>query len=222
MKTLIIEDHPLYADALQRELERSGCFPVVHVSRTLSDALTTGVASGPELVVADLTLTDASGVEVCVRMREALPGAVLVAVSASTEKEVVSAAVAAGAIGYLSKTVEPDELIHSLIDACNGRLVFDPAVSAHITSMLRREVELSAPAQQASQDSVLSQREIDVLELYDHGFTTAEVAARLHLAVATVKSHVQRASLKLGTTSRGSAIAAARRSGLLRSSVHPN
>ena len=162
---------------------------------------------GSPLVLTDLALPDSCGTDVCRRILELRPELRVIAMSAHCEPQLVYDLVQQGACGFISKFAVPAEIIRLVHHAAYGGVVFDVAASASL---------MQAISQQHT--GPLSAREVEVLELLDRGLSTQVVAARLHLAAATVKTHISRASAKLGTTERAATVAEARRRGLLRTS----
>lgn len=204
---VVVEDHPVFRFAITAMLESAGCIvdAACESAAGLLDHLT-GSASTP-LVLTDLALGDSTGTEVCRRILELCPELRVVAMSASCEPQLVFDLVQHGACGFISKFAVPEEIVRLVRHAASGGVVFDVAASASLKQAITQQ-----------RTGPLSARELEVLELLDRGISTAAIAARLHLSIATVKTHIARAGTKLGTTERAASIAEARRRGLLRTS----
>ncbi|WP_311445763.1 response regulator, partial [Frankia nepalensis] len=140
-RVVVVDDHPLWRDALSRDLDAAG-FPVVGTAGSVAQALRVVAATRPDLVVLDLSLPDGSGVEVIRALLGEGPfdGSVLV-VSASGEQADVLAAVKAGASGYLVKSARPEELV----DAVRRTAAGVPVFSAGLAALVLGEMSRAAP-----------------------------------------------------------------------------
>jgi two-component system nitrate/nitrite response regulator NarL len=204
---VLVEDHPVFRFALQAMLQDAGCVidavcaDAAEVLEQLRDL------PGSPLVLTDLALPDSSGTDVCRRILELRPDLRVIAMSAHCEPQLVYDLVQQGACGFISKFAVPAEILRLVRHAAYGGVVFDVAASTSLKQAISQQH--SGP---------LSAREVEILELLDRGLSTQAIAARLHLAAATVKTHISRASAKLGTVERAATVAEARRRGLLRTS----
>ena len=203
LTAIVVEDHPVFAMAMTQLLTDNG-FTVKGTAMSVSSAIELLAGTDVSLVVCDLGLSDGSGMEVCRWLVSHRPGAKIVMVSGSTSQDDIAGAVAAGAVGFITKHSNPVELGHMLRAAAAGESVLDKVASAGAFAALRRSVTVE-----------LSDRERKVLQLLDSGLNAKEVAAQLFVSVPTVKTHVGRAAAKLGTNDRNSTLAYARRQGLL-------
>jgi DNA-binding NarL/FixJ family response regulator len=113
-------------------------------------------------------------------------------------------AVEAGASGYLLKDAPPDELIAAIRAAAAGETALAPAIAGRLLARMREP------------RPTLSRREVEVLQLVADGAANTEIAGRLYISDATVKSHLVHIYTKLGVSSRTAAVAAAREAGILR------
>ena len=184
-----------------------GCVATVAEAR---DVMVESARSGEiiDLVICDLSLPDGNGARVCRTAAELHPSTCVVVVSGSCAEEDVSAALLAGASGFITKHCDPVEMLGMIRKAVEGDTVLDPRTAAMVAAAIRR---LGSPN--------LTTREIEVLELYDKGFSTKQIGEQLYLSGATVKTHAARAGNKLGCGERQATLAAARTLGLLASST---
>ena len=157
----------------------------------------------PDLVLMDLRLGTGSGVVAIQQIRQD-PDAppILVLTNHDTDADIL-AAVEAGAAGYLLKDAPPDELLPAVRAAAAGETALAPAVAARLMQRLR------------SPRPTLSPRELEVLTLVGQGLSNTQIAERLVVTEATVKSHLVHVFTKLDVASRTAAVAAARAEGLL-------
>jgi DNA-binding NarL/FixJ family response regulator len=188
---LIVEDHPLYRDAL--ELIVLSCYP---------DARTTGVDSVLEakrmlmekhfdLLILDLELDDRPGMDILEECKFLeTPPAVLV-VSGHTRSDYVVRVLRFGALGYVSKAAPKEELTDAIQSVLNGKLALS-------TDVARTVAESTIFNQNLPAHSLLSSRELEVILLLARGLQPKEIAARLNLSVRTIAVHKFKAFQKIG------------------------
>jgi two-component system nitrate/nitrite response regulator NarL len=161
----------------------------------------------PDVAVIDMRIPGLSGLElVAAAKRDAIKTRIVV-LSAHVESDLVYRAIAAGAAGYLSKGADRDAILDAVAAVARGEVVLAPEVHAGLAGEIRRREVVERP--------ILTPREKEVLVLTADGLTAPEIADRLQLGVATVRSHLQNLYEKLGVSDRAAAVAAAMRAGLL-------
>lgn len=205
IRVVIADDHPVVRAGVRALLEAEPDIEVVGEASTPDEAVALAESASPELVLMDLQFGDrAAGAEATRRVRAlAAPPYVLVLTNYDTDGDILGA-VEAGASGYLLKDAPPHELLAGVRAAAAGQSALAPAIAGRLLARLREpRVSLSA-------------REIEVLRLVARGSSNAEVAARLHITDATVKSHLAHVFSKLGVSSRTAAVSAARSLGVVR------
>jgi DNA-binding NarL/FixJ family response regulator len=167
----------------------------------------------PDVVLLDVRMPGMDGLEAARRILEAgLPTRVVV-LTTFDEDEYVAAALRAGVSGFLLKVAPPEDLVTAVRTVAAGHGLLDPAVTLRVIASYA-----SAPAPDPARAAALTkltERETDVLALVAAGHSNAEIAARLYLGEATVKTHVSRILLKLGLRDRVQAVAFAYESGLV-------
>ena len=214
MKVLLVDDHALLRDGLA--LVMAQAFPGLH----LLQAGTLGEASevlrrepDVQLVLLDLSLPDGDGIEALPRLREAAPGATLVALSADDSIATVMAAIGAGAAGFIPKTAQAGVLLDALRFVLAGGVVLPPA-------MLNRRVTERpgstgwTPAAQQPEALGFSPRQCDVLRLLIDGKPNKLISRDLEMSESTVKTHLAAIFRKLDANSRTQAVLAVARLGL--------
>ncbi|MEN0085003.1 MAG: response regulator transcription factor [Leifsonia sp.] len=202
---LIADDHPVVRAGLRALLTAAEDVTVVGEAATPDEAVQLAERLAPELVLMDLQFGEAdTGADATRRIRslDAAPY-VLVLTNYDTDGDILGA-VEAGASGYLLKDAPPHELVAAVRAAARGESALAPAIAGRLLARMR--------APQVS----LSAREIEVLQLVGEGASNGEIAARLHVTDATVKSHLVHVFSKLGVGSRTAAVAEARGLGILR------
>jgi len=154
----------------------------------------------------DLVMPGTSGVEATRRVLASCPETRVVALTSFTDEDLIGETLRAGAIGYLMKNVSADELAAAVRNAYVGRSTLAPEAA----DALVRAVSAPSPGAEA-----LTAREQQVLKLMADGLTNADIAERLVIGVATVKTHVSSVMSKLGVSTRTEATATAIRRGLV-------
>ena len=205
IRLLIADDHPVVRDGLRGMLAGQPDLEVVGEAATGAEALALVPRVRPDVALVDLRMPELDGVATIRALRERHPQVrVLVLTTFDTETDVVSA-IEAGATGYLLKDAPRAELFRAIRAAARGEAVLAPAVATRLVGQLR---EPAAPA--------LTARELQTLELVARGATNREIAARLHVSEATVKTHLVHAFGKLGVSDRTAAVTVALERRLLR------
>jgi DNA-binding NarL/FixJ family response regulator len=200
---LIVEDHPLYRNALTSLLAPLIGEAAIRTAASAEEGLRMAAGSAPRVILLDPGLPHMNGVEAVAAFARACPQALIIAVSASDDRREVAAALRAGALAFVSKAVAPEVLSGVIADALDGR----PPQARWITAEGRGEIEGEATIG-------LSPRQREVLTLLCQGHSNKEISLRLALAEITVKMHVSLIFRALQVASRTQAVLAARRLGL--------
>ncbi|MFC4592234.1 response regulator [Sphaerisporangium corydalis] len=203
IRLLIADDHPIVRDGLRGMFAGDPGFEVLAEAGDGAQAVELARALKPDVILMDLRMPKMDGVAAIKELaRLGVTARVLVLTTYDTDKDVLTA-IEAGATGYLLKDTQRDDLIRAVRTARRGEAVLSPSVATRLLGQVR------APA------DPLSARELEVLDLIAQGTTNREVAARLFVSEATVKSHLLHIYLKLGVNDRAAAVAVAFRRGLL-------
>lgn len=195
---VLVDDHPVVRAGLRALLAGQPDLAVVGEAADAESARSVVQAAEPSVVLMDLNLgAGAGGAEATARLRS-LPTApyVLVLTTYDTEADILTA-LEAGAAGYLLKDAPPDDLYRAVRAAARGETVLAPAVAARLVK------RASTPG------AVLTDREIEVLDLLGRGLGNKELARALLVSEATVKSHLSHIYAKLGVDTRTGAVAKA-------------
>lgn len=191
IRAMIVDDHPIWRDAVARDLgERS--IEVVATAEDGGSAVRVALAVRPDVVLMDLQLESGSGVEATGEITAALPDTRVLMLSASGEPPDVLAAVKNGASGYLVKSASLDDLVDAVRRTAEGDAVFSPGLAGLVIGEYRRlqnDPEPTTPQ--------LTDREQEVLRLVARGLTARQVATRLVISHRTVENHVQNTLRKL-------------------------
>ena len=192
LTVLVADDHPLWRDALVRDLEEAG-FDIVGTAADGPSTVRRTRATTPDVLVLDLNLPELRGDEVCTAISD-LATKVLI-LSASGEENDVLAAVKAGASGYLVKSASPQEIRDAVTATGAGDAVFTPGLAGLVLGEFRemRTRARTAPEPEARSSPVpeLTERETEILRYVAMGMTAKEIAADLVISHRTVQNHVQ-------------------------------
>lgn len=172
------------------------------------EAITLAEQHCPDVVLMDLRMPRVDGVEATRHIRADHPGVRVVLLTTYADDESITAALRAGAIGYLTKDVGRDHIRRALHAAEAGQAILDPTVQARLVDVAALPSQVRQhPARQ------LIEREAEILRLIAAGLSNTEIAAQLYLSEATVKTHINRIFAKTRSRDRSQAIAYAHRRG---------
>ena len=193
VRVMVVDDHPMWRDAVERDLARAG-YDVVAVAATGREALVRFAATRPQVVVLDLQIPAPDGVQVTSEIVRLEPSTRVLVLSASGEHGDVLAAVTAGATGYLVKSASREELLAAVRRVADGDAVFTPGLAGLVLGEFQRRSE--EPAEEPP-GSTLTERETEVLRMVAKGMSYRQIAERLVLSHRTVQNHVQNTLRKL-------------------------
>lgn len=204
VRILIVDDHPVVRDGVRGLFAGEDDIEVVGEASDGKEALSKVAALSPDVVLMDLRMPDVDGVRAIQLMADQdLEARVLVLTTFDTDRDVLPA-IEAGATGYVLKDVPRGELLRAVRAAARGETVLAPSVGARLADQVRRPVK-----------EALSDRELEVLRLVAGGASNRELAERLFISEATIKSHLLHIYAKLGVNDRAAAVGAAFDRGLL-------
>ncbi|BCJ81302.1 DNA-binding response regulator [Mycolicibacterium sp. TY81] len=194
---MVVDDHPIWRDAVARDLEDSG-FTVVATADGVAAAGRRAAVVKPKVVLMDMRLSDGSGVEATTQVLAVSPASRVLVLSASDERDDVLEAVKAGATGYLVKSASKAELADAVRATGEGRAVFTPGLAGLVLGEHRRMAKTPG----ADPAAGLTERETEILRYVAKGLTAKQIAERLTLSHRTVENHVQATFRKLQVANR--------------------
>ncbi len=204
IRILLADDHLVVRQGLRMFLSEDPEMDVVGEASDGAEAVRLANELKPDVVLMDMLMPVMDGIAATAEIRHGLPGTEVIALTSVLEDSAVIGAVKAGAIGYLLKDAEPDELRTAIHAAAEGRV--------HLTSKAAARLVREVRAPDTPQS--LTQREIDVLRLLAAGKSNKEIASALTIGEQTVKTHVSNILMKLGVQSRTQAALYAAQIGL--------
>jgi DNA-binding NarL/FixJ family response regulator len=198
-RVVIVDDHRLFRAGVRAELE--GRVEIVGDAETVEQAVALVVAEQPDVVLLDVHMPDGGGAEVIRGVTAAGGSARFLALSVSDAAEDVIATIRAGARGYVTKSIAPDELADAVRRVHEGDAVFSPRLAGFVLDAFAGGVPAGRTAVDAELDQ-LTAREQEVLRHLARGYMYKEIALRLEISVKTVEAHVSSVLRKLQLSSR--------------------
>ena len=205
IRVVLADDHPIFRDGLVRSLEESGLFAVVGTGSTADEAVALVAEKRPDLVLLDISMPG-SGIEAARRIAASPNPPRIAMVTVSEQDQDVTAALRAGAIGYVLKGISAAELAEVLTGIAAGEAHVSPALAARLLN----EIERPLPNRAKRPIDELSKRESDILRRVARGMSNREVADALGLQEKTVKHYMTSILEKLQVRNRVEAALIAR------------
>jgi two-component system invasion response regulator UvrY len=192
IRVMLVDDHAIVRSGFRRLLEQTPEIVVVAEAASGEEAYQAYPACRPDVVVMDLSMPGAGGLEAIRRLLARDPGARVLVYSMHESSAFATQAMRAGACGYVTKASAPDVLVEAVVTVNGGRNYFSPDMAQKIA--LERVGGERDPLQ------VLSPREFEVFRLLAEGRSTEEIAERLFLSHKTVANHATQVKQKLGVS----------------------
>lgn len=208
IRVFVADDHELVRYALRTVLESEPDIAVVGEGAECEEAISGCVESCPDVLVLDMRMPGGGGVAVCRAVKETCPDTAVLILTSFDEDEELFGALSAGASGYLLKDTRPERIVQAIRLVADGEAVFDNAVLARIVSQRGNGA--------ASAEGLLSEREMEVLQLMAKGMSNKEIGKELWIGETTVKTHVSHILRKLDQSDRTQAVLQAVKSGFIR------
>jgi DNA-binding NarL/FixJ family response regulator len=202
MRCLLADDHPALVVALSDFLETNG-IEVAAIARDGAEAVELAASEAPDVALVDYRMPKLAGRELVERIRAEAPGTKVVVYTAEMGESIAREALGAGASGIVLKEAPLVDLLRALESALADRTYVDPALAG---------LALLNPR---SGGTLLTARECQVLELLAEGLSHEEIGGRLGISGETVRTHLQKASERLGAGTRTQAVATALRLGFI-------
>lgn len=213
IRVLLADDQDLVRAGLRSLLERFEDLEVTGEAKDGGEAVALSVRLRPDVVVMDLRMPRRDGIEATAELRRVAPGVRVLVLTTFDDDDLVHAALRAGASGFLLKDAPVEQLVYGIRCVHSGEALVSPAVTRRLLDRLVPPVSRSLPP--------LTEQERNVLRHLARGLSNRELAAELHLAEATIKTHVSNLLAKLGLRDRLQAVVLAYESGLVRPGSTP-
>jgi DNA-binding NarL/FixJ family response regulator len=211
LKLLIVDDQALIRDGLVTICERLPDVDVVGTAGDGEEALRLVAEHAPDVVLMDLRMPRMDGIDATRRIHAQHPATRVVVLTTFSDDESVTAALGAGALGYLTKDAGREDIRRALEAAARGQSLLDPAVHGRLIQLAQQH---AAGDSNGTLPDGLTVREAEVLAHIARGLTNQEIAATLYLSEATVKTHINRIFAKTQSRDRAQAVVYANQHGL--------
>lgn len=207
LRVLLVDDQPLFRKALAGLINAQLDMTVVGEADNGLDAVERVRSTSPDIVVMDVNMPVAGGVEGVRAIRSAGYATKIVMLTISEDDDDLFDAIRAGANGYLLKNIRPEVLFDDLRGVVRGEAPIAPAIAHKLLDALRDAPARPAPAVPREGEAALTRRETEILQLVAAGLSNKEIAAQLVITEGTVKNHVHNALEKLHLSNRTQAAA---------------
>lgn len=198
IRVFVVDDHQLFLSGVKAELADRGDIAVNGTAEDVDEAIEAIRSDPPDVALVDVHMPGGGGLVVIENIRETNPDVKFLALSVSDAAEDVIAMIRAGARGYVTKSIRPNELADAIRRVQGGDAVFSPMLAGFVLDTFAS----GAPPPSDPELDRLTAREKEVLRLIARGYPYKQVAKRLYISVKTVESHVSSVLRKLQLSSR--------------------
>ena len=209
IRVAIADDDERFRTEVQEMLDSLPDLDVVAEAADADGAVRISVTEAPQVLLLDIRTPGADGAQPVSRIRTAAPQVAIVVLTAVDDGDTLAEAIRMGAVGYVLKDAEPDELVNVIRAAARGELLFGASIAERAKRLLHRQDGRWTPPLPE-----LSERERSVLDLLAAGESVSRIAAVLHLSEKSVRNYLTAIPRRLGTADRHEAVALARKAGL--------
>jgi len=213
IRIMIVDDHCILRAGLRVLLQAKADIAVVGEASGMGEAVRMTVELKPDVVLMDINLPDGSGIEATRAIKESCPDVQVLMLTIYGDPETVFEAVQAGAIGYVLKDIHPEHLASAIRSVHTNRTMINPVIARKMVERLATTGR-EALMLNLRRGSGLTDREIEVLKGVTEGWSDKELALKLFLSEATIKSHLRSIYRKLQVRNRAQAAAYAVQKGL--------
>lgn len=211
ISVLLVDDHPLFRDAVKRVLDRHANIQVIAESGDGNEAVALAAELKPVVTILDIGLRGLNGLEVVRRIKTESPQTAVLVLTVHDDAEHVRSMLQGGASGFLTKDVLGGEIVEAINRVAAGEIYLCPVALKHVVDTAISDL----PVVEGAGSPRLTAREHEVLSLLAQGLSNSEIATRLGLSTRTVKGHLEELFAKLEVDSRTSAVTKALRLGIL-------
>ncbi len=202
LRIVLVDDHQMFREGIRDRLQQEPEITVVGEASSADETMTVIEATSPTVVILDIRLAGASGIELARSVRQRWPELRILILSGYDFDQYVRAAARVGIDGYLLKDAPRDTLVEALREIAMGGAFLPPTIA----SKVMRTYAAATSSGDVWMPGDLTLREIDILELMHQGLRNQEIARRLSISIRTVESHVSAVLAKLGAQTRTQAV----------------
>jgi len=200
IKLIIVDDHAIFREGLRALLDMEEDFQVIGEASHGAEAVSMVLEEPPDVILLDLHLPDGLGSDFCRELLAVSSQSRVLILSAYDDDQEITAALIAGASGYVLKTVGGERLADNIRSVARGEVLLAPSVAAKVVRQLSRLQEEGGKQEEAL--GTLTPREREVFFLASRGMRNSEIAAELFLSEKTIKTHLRNIYNKLNLTSK--------------------
>jgi two-component system, NarL family, nitrate/nitrite response regulator NarL len=208
IRLAVVDDHALFRRGLVSLLSDMGDFTVCAEASNGKDALPLIEELKPDIILMDVNMPVMDGVQSLEAVRKTRKDQKVIMLTISQNDEDLVRAISAGANGYILKNAEPEDLHNTIIEVMKGNSILSPEMTEKVFASLRS-------ARQSRGQTILSDREVEVLDFMAKGLSTRQIAVSLFISENTVKTHIRHILEKLDANNRAQAVAKARELGII-------
>jgi len=208
IRLAVVDDHALFRRGLVSLLSDMGDFTVCAEAGNGKDALPLIEEFNPDIILMDLNMPVMDGVQALEAVRKTRKDQKVIILTISQNDDDLVRAISAGANGYILKNAEPEELHNTIIEVMKGYSILSPEMTEKVFASLRS-------ARQSRGQTILSDREMEVLNFMAKGLSTRQIADSLFISENTVKTHIRHIMEKLDANNRAQAVEKARELGII-------
>lgn len=198
IRVLIADDHSMVRQGLKQIVELEEDMEVVAQAANGDEAVNLAMGIQPDVILMDINMPGMNGIQAISQLKEKRCPSKIIVLTIHSDREYLIKTVQLGAAGYVLKDADSDVLIQAIKNVYRGESYIQPTM----TTELIKEFSKSSEEHQVKGQSLLTQREIEVLELIAEGMLNKEIAAKLYISEKTVKNHVSNIFKKLNVSDR--------------------
>jgi DNA-binding NarL/FixJ family response regulator len=215
IQVLIADDHIFYREGVRTLLSRSPEIAVAGEASTGEEVIARTGEVKPDVILMDLKMPGMNGIDATRIIHEKYPNVGVLVITMFDDDDSVFAAMRAGALGYLLKDADRDELVRAIVAVKQGEAIFSPAIARRMIQYFNSASgrQPSARKGQSDEFAELTEREREILDMIAHGHDNHLIASQLNLSIKTVQNYVSSILMKLQVTDRAKAIIRARKAG---------
>ncbi len=198
ISVLIVDDHALIREGIRKILSLESRFQILPEAASGREAVELCRRFKPDIVLLDINLPDLTGIEVCKIIKREQPKTGVIALTIHDQEEYIVEMIKNGVAAYLLKDISPDQLINTILQVAEGKLLISPSLMDKIFKQINK---LSTKPPE-SKPMGLTERELEVLRLVANGDSNRTIAEKLFISEKTVKNHLTSIFQKLNVTDR--------------------
>ena len=208
-RLLIVDDHAIVRKGILMFLKTSPSIQIIGEAEDGHDAIRKAKSLRPDVILMDLVMPGVDGIEAITELKHHLPQTKIIVLTTFSDESKFSAAMAAGADGYMLKDADGDALLQAIQAAQRGDMPLHPSVTRHLVASVKNGPDIK------NGTTRLTEREKEVLRLVAKGWGNQAIAQALNLSTGTVKVHVSNILGKLNVASRTEAAMSAIQTGII-------